>query len=218
MRVSMVDASTGAELREAGASLGLATGEGDWCKIDKILRLLEEYRTALNLTGSGALLDHAVEAIVAVAAAERAVGGGVRWLDVGSGGGFPGLIAAVLWAGPVVLTEPRARRAAFLEFAVASVGVGAAVRRVRVEHGESRVLDGRPPLGHDFGVASARAVFAPEAWLAEAGHWLRADGVCLVHQRSSDRRPVDLGEIRGEASARGWRVLAVVPRETEAGA
>jgi 16S rRNA (guanine527-N7)-methyltransferase len=42
---------------------------------------------------------------------------GVRgsWLDIGSGAGIPGIIIAILTRDPVVLVEPRARRANFLQ-------------------------------------------------------------------------------------------------------
>lgn len=37
-----------------------------------------------------------------------------RWADIGTGGGFPGLVAAILRPGPTLLVEPRRRRAEFL--------------------------------------------------------------------------------------------------------
>lgn len=47
---------------------------------------------------------------------------GGPWLDLGSGPGFPGLVIAALCPNmPVVLVESRARRAAFLEAAVAAL-------------------------------------------------------------------------------------------------
>lgn len=36
------------------------------------------------------------------------------WIDIGSGAGFPGIVAAILTDRPTVLVEPRARRAALL--------------------------------------------------------------------------------------------------------
>lgn len=51
------------------------------------------------------------------------------WLDVGTGGGFPGLVVAALRADPVILCEPRRRRAEFLESAAAAMNLG----HVRVE-------------------------------------------------------------------------------------
>ncbi|RZM33276.1 MAG: 16S rRNA (guanine(527)-N(7))-methyltransferase RsmG, partial [Sphingomonas sp.] len=38
-----------------------------------------------------------------------------RWLDIGTGGGFPGMVVALVREGPVDLVEPRRRRADFLQ-------------------------------------------------------------------------------------------------------
>jgi 16S rRNA (guanine527-N7)-methyltransferase len=45
-------------------------------------------------------------------------------IDIGSGGGFPGLVLACVRADPCHLIEPRAKRAAFLETASVALGVG----------------------------------------------------------------------------------------------
>jgi len=44
-------------------------------------------------------------------------------LDIGSGGGFPGLVLACLVTTPVHLVEPRAKRAAFLQEASDTLGL-----------------------------------------------------------------------------------------------
>ncbi|MFM7379439.1 MAG: 16S rRNA (guanine(527)-N(7))-methyltransferase RsmG [Erythrobacter sp.] len=49
---------------------------------------------------------------------------GGPWLDLGSGPGFPGLVIAALCPNmPVVLVESRARRVAFLDRAIAALGL-----------------------------------------------------------------------------------------------
>jgi 16S rRNA (guanine527-N7)-methyltransferase len=45
-------------------------------------------------------------------------------VDIGSGAGFPGLVLACCRSDPVHLVEPRAKRAAFLERAVADLALG----------------------------------------------------------------------------------------------
>ena len=57
-----------------------------------------------------------------------------RWVDIGSGGGFPGLVLAVArpdWQ--FILTERRAKKAAFLRHCVAELDLG---RRVQVFAGD----------------------------------------------------------------------------------
>jgi 16S rRNA (guanine527-N7)-methyltransferase len=55
-------------------------------------------------------------------------------LDIGSGGGFPGLVLACLTNAPVHLVEPRAKRAAFLQHAADTLELHhVRVHAVRVE-------------------------------------------------------------------------------------
>jgi 16S rRNA (guanine527-N7)-methyltransferase len=79
------------------------------------------------------------------------------WLDVGSGGGLPGLVVALLRPAPIVLCEPRRLRAAFLAQAAAALDLP----QVRVEQRKVEALR------LDAAVISARAV-APLPALLDA--------------------------------------------------
>ena len=58
------------------------------------------------------------------------------WIDVGTGGGFPGMIVALLRPEPLLMVEPRRRRAAFLGSCVQALGLsnarvlGAAIEKI----------------------------------------------------------------------------------------
>jgi 16S rRNA (guanine527-N7)-methyltransferase len=56
-----------------------------------------------------------------------------RILDLGSGAGFPGLVLAILGAGPVTLVESDAKKAAFLREAARITGAPAEVACARIE-------------------------------------------------------------------------------------
>ncbi|PAV74125.1 hypothetical protein WR25_15041 [Diploscapter pachys] len=45
------------------------------------------------------------------------------WLDIGTGGGFPGMVVALLFDGKVTMVEPRKKRAAFLQACVDHLGI-----------------------------------------------------------------------------------------------
>lgn len=83
---------------------------------------------------------------------------GAKVLDVGSGGGFPGIPLAILRSDiEITLLEPRHRRAAFLERAVLVLGLGA----VSV-HTASMDAFSQQPGGQRFDWAVSRGV----AWTA----------------------------------------------------
>ncbi len=76
--------------------------------------------------------------------------GGKRWLDMGSGAGFPGIIIALISDWQVTLLESRTRRIEYLERMVEKLDLDASVAGARAE-----VFEAEP-----YSVISARA-FAP---------------------------------------------------------
>jgi 16S rRNA (guanine527-N7)-methyltransferase len=149
---------------------------------------------------------------------ERPPGLPAQVLDLGSGGGLPGLVVAENWPeASVVLLEAQGRRAAFLGRAVAALGLGdrVAVRQVRAEE------FGRDPGGRSrFDVVTARS-FGPPGVVAEcAAPLLRTGGWLVVSEppdqsdlESAQRWPAEplarLGLRPGERqrAAFGYRVL-----------
>ena len=73
-----------------------------------------------------------------------------RWVDLGSGAGFPGLVVAALHLGPVTLIEERRLRVDFLRRAVRLLGLSVEILPMKVERVAATPFD----------VISARA-FAP---------------------------------------------------------
>lgn len=83
------------------------------------------------------------------------------WVDIGSGGGLPGIVLAILLKGPMTLIEPRRLRAEFLRSAVAELGLS---ERVRVADSKAERVSGH------FEVITARAVASLDGFLAVSHH------------------------------------------------
>jgi 16S rRNA (guanine527-N7)-methyltransferase len=82
------------------------------------------------------------------------------WLDIGTGGGFPGLVIAILRPQAITLVEPRRRRAEFLQRCVT-------VLRLPHVNVEARSVEA---VRQEAGVISARAVATVEKLLLVARH------------------------------------------------
>jgi len=102
------------------------------------LRLLLAWTAAVNLTAirdpEAAVVGHLLDSLAAVPLLREA--GVRRFVDLGSGGGHPGLpLALALPAERALLVDSIAKKAAFLEVAVAAAGVAdrVAVAAVRAE-------------------------------------------------------------------------------------
>lgn len=83
-----------------------------------------------------------------------------KWLDLGTGAGFPGMIIAILRGGPVCCVESRRRRVEFLQHAAT---------RLQLETFEVVQCQLESFAGGSFDVISARA-FAPLARLLPLAH------------------------------------------------
>lgn len=133
---------------------------------------------ALGFLGSGPVGAHVAHAEAYVRAWGAPPPG--RVIDLGSGGGIPGLVLATRWpTSCVALLEASARRAAFLSTAVDSLGFGG---RVWVVHARAEVAGRDPALRGTFDLVCARS-FGPPAVTAECGApFLRVGGRLIVSE------------------------------------
>lgn len=107
-----------------------------------------------------------------------------RFLDLGSGGGLPGLVLALHWpASQAVLLDASARRCAFLAEAVAELGCD---DRVSVVRARAEDAGRRPELRGAFEAVVARG-FGPPAVTAECGApFLVVGGHLIVSEPPGD--------------------------------
>jgi 16S rRNA (guanine527-N7)-methyltransferase len=148
-------------------------------RLDTLLGLWLRYGPVMNLSGArteAELIPQILDGLDTAWLVREVVGDAedMRWLDFGSGGGFPGLVVAAVGQWPMMFVEPRQKRVAFLELALRSIGrESIGVRKARF----GRTTWGKDPANGFFGavgaerrVVSARAVWSPEEWLGVAAH------------------------------------------------
>lgn len=194
-----------------------------WDELATLAGLWLHYGRAMNLSGAHepeALAEQVVEGLQVVALA-RALGAerGDRWLDVGSGAGFPGLVLASQLPVELTMIEPRDRRAGFLELALAAIKARGRVLRGRVEASGGWRPDPRERgvLVPGFRFVGARAVFPPARWLEVGAAWARLDGFVILHLHREDEELLSVSSSKCMDSDR-WSIRAVrvsdVPRGT----
>lgn len=111
---------------------------------------------------------------------------GTTWLDIGTGGGFPGIVVALLRSDPVALVEPRTKRAAFLRHAA---------ERLALTHVDVRASKVEAVRDIEAGVISARAVATLDGLFTAAQHcaggrtrWLLPKGRSVQADLAEARR------------------------------
>lgn len=161
MALTDVGLSSKTRLEHAARELApaLALAPETLTQLARLLELVTLWNARVGLTSArdaDQLVDlYLADALVlAREAAERE-----RWVDVGSGGGAPGLALALLAPRiDLTLVEPREKRVAFLRSAVGALGVA----NVRVLRARSESLQEGA-----WDVATSRATLPPARWLAE---------------------------------------------------
>jgi 16S rRNA (guanine527-N7)-methyltransferase len=145
--------------------------------VDRGLRAALTRARDLGFLGPGPLEDHVQHALGLAALIGAAP---ATFLELGAGGGVPGLVLALTWPQAAsTLLEVGQRRAAHLRQAVDDLGLGARVEVVEAraeEAGRSPALRGR------FELVVARAFGSPAA-TAECGvAFLRPGGALVVSE------------------------------------
>jgi 16S rRNA (guanine527-N7)-methyltransferase len=102
-------------------------------RLETLVVLLRKWQRSHNLVAASTLetiwTRHIADSLQLLALAP-ATGG---WVDLGSGGGFPGLVIAIAGERPVTLIESNGKKAAFLREAGRACGATVDVRHARIE-------------------------------------------------------------------------------------
>lgn len=190
------------ELAIAGVNVSRETFD----RLTALTALLEKWNPAINLVAKSTLPEAWTRHVVDSAQLYRVAPPHItHWADLGSGGGFPGLVITILSAEldplrRMTLVESDQRKATFLRQAVRELGLTqATVLSDRIES--------VPPLAAD--VLSARALSALPQLCDFAQRHLGPTGLALFPKGAQHREEIAQAE-------QGWRFdLSIFPSDTD---
>ena len=141
------------EVIVAAAALGVPLDEQGAERLLRFLDLLQRWNATYNLTAvrdpQEMLVQHLFDCLAVIAPLRRALPSGGRLLDVGSGGGLPGVVIAALCPDiQVTCVDTVGKKAAFIRQASAEL----ALPNLRAEHARVEALKLTP-----FDVVTARS-------------------------------------------------------------
>lgn len=136
----------------AAATIGVPLDDGQADRLLTYLSLLQRWNATYNLTAvrdpAAMWLQHVVDCMTAVPSVRRhlqarTLGRRPRILDVGSGGGLPGIVWAVLMPeADVICVDTVGKKAAFIRQAAGQLGLpNLQARQARVEQLNERPFD-----------------------------------------------------------------------------
>lgn len=179
------------EAQRPSASFDLTDNETSDLK--RFVALVERWNPRINLISKASVPEiwdrHILDSVQVF---DLAPATATSWADLGSGGGFPGIVVAILAAHrrpalQVTLVESDQRKAVFLRQAIRELGLRAVVRAQRIEQISDLSAD----------VVSARALAALPELLAFSAPLLSSDGVCLFAKGAGRRVEI-------EAARQAW--------------
>jgi 16S rRNA (guanine527-N7)-methyltransferase len=154
-------------------------------RLEHFAALFTKWAKAINLIAPSTFDDLWHRHIADSAQIYQLAPGARTWLDLGSGGGFPGVITAIFLAeagdGWVHLVESNNKKAAFLRTALSETGARGAVHPVRIE--------AAPEIVADCDAISARALAELDLLLDFSYRWaVRAPALKTYFHKGRDYR------------------------------
>jgi 16S rRNA (guanine527-N7)-methyltransferase len=188
-----------AQLKEGAEALGLPLSGQAIARLLAYVSLLAKWNAVYNLTAIRSPQQMVTHHLLDSLAAMPAFAGAKRVLDVGAGGGLPGIVLAV-WAAQtqpamqIALVDTVQKKTAFLTQVKAELGLAnATVYTARVEQLQ---------VAEKFDVITSRAFADLSDFIAWSSHLLADDG-CFIAMKGA--APTD--EI--ERLPEGWKLRSV---------
>jgi len=114
-------------------------------RLEHFVALFQKWARSINLTAPSTLDDAWSRHVADSAQIFQIQSAPLTWIDLGSGGGFPGIVTAIMLAeldgGWVHLVESNHKKAAFLRTVLRETGGRGTVHAVRIEDASSIVGD-----------------------------------------------------------------------------
>jgi 16S rRNA (guanine527-N7)-methyltransferase len=178
-------------------------------RIEKLAAAIALWGSKMNLTAHPEdpeeIAFHVIDCLMPVVMAAGpanmivdALAGGREVLDLGSGAGFPGLVLAAATSARFALVESRRKRASFLQFAVAEMGL----KNVAVEG--RRAEDLGPAKRYDL--VTARAFGDADGFFKLAMTALKPGALAILYANPTQQFADDIERLPYSIQRRGVRV------------
>jgi 16S rRNA (guanine527-N7)-methyltransferase len=178
-----VSAASWKSLQEAAGPVSRETFE----RLVAFEQLFLKWNRSINLAAPSTLDDVWGRHILDSAQLARIAPQAKRWADLGSGGGFPGLVLAFLLVerdgASIDLVESNRKKASFLQAVIGQFGLPARVVARRID--DSYALVSAPEI------VTARALAALPALLDLSAPWLTKGSRALFHKGRDYRAEVE---------------------------
>jgi len=165
-------------LADEAAKIGIALGPVELGQFALFYDEFQLWNAKMNLSavapGSSFVIKHFIDSLLALPLIPKTA---KTILDLGSGGGFPGVPLAIACCGlQVTLLEASRKKTSFLRQVVIKLNLN----DVRVVTGRAEKLSGQAFMEETFDVVISRATFKLSRLLALAGVYVGSNGIVIA--------------------------------------
>lgn len=173
---------------EGAAALVIEVTDDQARAMNSHARLLLEWNRTTNLTAITDPMEVAVKHYVDSLAAVLWIGEGVRILDAGSGGGFPGIPLNILRPElSVTLVDSVRKKVSFLKHAIRTIGL----EGIEAVHGRLEALGESPRYRGTFDIVVCRAFSSLETFAERTADFLAPGGSLLALKGPQTDHPLE---------------------------
>ena len=188
---------------DGAAELGVGLDRGHAGQLAAYGRALAAWNRRINLTAitepSGVAIKHFVDSLAPV----PLIPPGAWLLDIGSGGGFPGIpIKIVVPSLTVTLIDASRKKVHFQRHVIRELGLD----HIRAEHLRAEEMGRRPEFRNAFDVVVSRALTDTDTLVSMAVPMLKQDGTIIAF-----KGPIRAEETSGDRSCEGSDLRESVP-------
>ncbi len=178
-------------LQEGAANLGITLSDARLHKFDVYYQELMQWNEKFNLTAivdrEAVYVKHFLDSLTITEELQH--GDSKTVIDIGSGGGLPGIpLAIVLPECSITLLEATGKKAVFLRHIIETLGL----ENVHVVHGRAEEYAHMPDYRENFGFVLARAVAPLNVLVELLLPFCTVGGTCIAPKK---------GDIEGEIAA-----------------
>ena len=197
-------------LAQGAAELGLTLPLAQLKQFELYFRELADWNRRVNLTSvadyEGVQVKHFLDSLTLLPALNGRLADGLRVVDVGAGGGFPGLPLKLVFPQiRLALVEATGKKSGFLRHAARSLGL----EGVEVYTGRAEELAHRPELRAAFDLALARGLARLPALLEYTLPFAKPGGRVAAWKHGGDNLRAELTAARRALRLLGGRVESI---------
>jgi 16S rRNA (guanine527-N7)-methyltransferase len=184
-------------VQDGGPKLGVNVADFELDQLAQHAAELVRWNRKTNLTAITTPEEIAVKHVLDSMAPLPRIPAAGTLLDIGSGGGFPGVVLKILRSDlPVTLIDASRKKVSFLSHVIRTLGL----KEITALHTRAEALAAEPRYSHGFDVIVCRALCALDVFVAMALPLLTPDGLLIALKGRGEETEAEMAMVSSQCA------------------